>query len=155
MDQPEFPAKPEDQPALRLDAELKNMEQRLTSFHAGTPYYVYRSASDVVHANLSTSRVYAPVDLEGTGRCLVEPDEEAISDLVDAMLADVALRCCQSAMIFNREVVDPRLEDHVQTWLSTAGLADSLPEARWTGEGREDRWRRASLAVFRFSGRAC
>lgn len=110
------------------------MERRLASFDGGIPYYVYRSTSDVVHANLSTSRVYAPVDSGGTGRCLVEPEEEAILNLVNAMLADVAVRCCQAAMIFSREVVDPRLSDRVHAWLSRAGIEDALPAARWTDE---------------------
>lgn len=134
VDQQDFPAKPVEQLASRLDAELKNMEQRLTAFDAGTPYYIYRSTSDLVHANLGTSRVYAPVDLEGRGRCLIEPEQEAISTLVDGMLTDVALRCCQAAMIFSREVVDPTLEDRVHAWLGRAGIENELPAAQWTDE---------------------
>jgi len=116
--------------ASRLDQELKNIQQRIGSFDGMVPYYVYRSTSDRVHANLGTARAYAPVADDGLGLLLPEPDPHRIETVRAAAVLDVAVRCCQAAMVFKREVRDPSLDNHVSGWLGVLGIDDVLP-TRW------------------------
>lgn len=134
VDQPAAPARASTELGLRLDQELKSIERRLSSFDGIVPYYVFRSLSDSVHASLGTSRVYAPVYSDGTGRFENEPDPRAVDAFREAMVIDCAARCCQAAMIFKREVNDRRLDDQVGTWLSVIDLEDLLPTRRSMGE---------------------
>ena len=116
--------------ASRLDQELKDIQQRIGSFDGMVPYYVYRSTSDRVHANLATARAYAPVDDDGLGRLDPDPDTHAIGTYRADAVLDVALRCCQAAMVFKREVHDSRLDSQVSGWLGALGIEDTLPTRR-------------------------
>jgi len=116
--------------ARRLDQELKDIQQRISSFDGMVPYYVYRSTSDRVHANLGTARAYSPVDDDGQGLLLPEPDKHRVETIRAAAVLDVAVRCCQAAMVFKREVQDPRLDRHVSEWLGVLGVDDVLPARR-------------------------
>lgn len=129
---PVGPAPPASATARRLDQELKDIQQRIGSFDGMVPYYVYRSTSDRVHANLGTARAYAPVDEDGIGRLNPGPDPESIETYRAAAVLDVALRCCQAAMVFKREVRDPGLDDQVSAWLGVLGIQDALPTRRQT-----------------------
>lgn len=129
---PVGPAPPPSVTASRLDQELKDIQQRIGSFDGMVPYYVYRSASDRVHANLGTARAYAPVDDGGLGRLNSDPDPDRIDTYRAAAVLDVALRCCQAAMVFKREVRDPRLDSQVGGWLGVLGIDDALPTRRPT-----------------------
>lgn len=129
-------------PATTSEAEavsgLGSVEQRAGSFE-GVPYYVYRALSNLVHAGLSTSRVYSPVDDQGTGQLLNTPSQGALHDWPKAALADCAVRCCEAALVFSREVRSLQLSEQVEAWCSSLGLSTQLP-ARITRSAQPPSW---------------
>jgi hypothetical protein len=107
--------------------ELKNVEQRAALFE-GVPYYVFRTLSDQVHAGLGTSRVYAPVDSEGTGQLLKQPASYELHGWPDSALADCAIRCVQALLVLAAEVQDSVLQEAALAWCEGLGLDPDLPE---------------------------
>ena len=107
----------------------ESVEQRAASFE-GVPYYVFRAVSDLVHAGLATSRVYAPVEDDGTGRMLNVPNPTELHGWPDTALADCAVRCCQAALIFAREISDPQFSTQANAWCARLGVPPVLPARR-------------------------
>lgn len=108
--------------------EFENIETRASSFPTGVPYYVYRALSDLVHAGISTSRAFAPVDESGTGLVVKRPQRPDDHGWPEAALADCAVRACQAGLVLVRELREPPLEQQVQGWCARLGIADVLPD---------------------------
>jgi len=106
---------------------LRSVEQRMGSVEGGVPYYIYRLLSGLTHGGLNTSRVYAPVAENGSGRFLNRADKPVMEALADAPVLDVAIRCVQASLIFQREVQDPGLETKVTRWCNDMHISSELP----------------------------
>lgn len=110
---------------------LRNVEERMDSFEGGVPYYIYRLTSGLVHPGVSTSSVYAWVDEEATGYAEHEPSRE-VAPLIPAALQDCAIRSCQAAFVFRRELAggDALLSARVQQWATRLDQEDQIPTLR-------------------------
>ena len=106
---------------------LNSVEQRMGSVDGGVLYYIYRLLSGLTHGGLNTSRVYAPVAENGSGRFLNRADKPVMEALAGAPVLDVAIRCVQASLIFHREVYDPALETKVTRWCADMHLSSELP----------------------------
>jgi hypothetical protein len=106
---------------------LRSVEQRMGSAEGGVPYYIYRLLSGLTHGGLNTSRVYAPVAENGSGRFLNRAHKPVMEALADAPVLDVAIRCVQASLIFQREVHDSRLDNKVTRWCHDMHMSGELP----------------------------
>jgi hypothetical protein len=106
----------------------------MRSFEGGVPYYIYRLLSGLTHAGLSTSRVYAPIEERYGPRFLNQPENPVSEAMANAPVLDVAVRCAQASLVFQREVNDPDLDTRMTRWCNDMGVALDLP----TSSARKD-----------------